>query len=183
MKKLLLHTCCASCLTAPYPHIKNDFEVTAFWWNHNIHPITEYFARRDALRQFVKANNVEYIEHDVYGLLEFLKNAEEAGEDRCRKCYQTRMKITAKIAKNLGFDCFSTTLLYSIYQKHDLLKEVCEQIAIEAGVEFFYYDFREYWKEGQELTKEHGIYRQKYCGCIYSEMERYTPKKDGVANG
>jgi len=183
MKKLLLHTCCASCLAAPYTHIKDDFNVTAFWWNHNIHPITEYFARRDALRKYIKDNNIQYIEHDIYGLVDFLENHDKEGEDRCYNCYLRRMKITVTIAKNLHFDCFSTTLLYSIYQKHDLLIEVCKKMEAEAGVEFFYHDFRQYWKEGQALTIDQGIYRQKYCGCIFSEMERYSPKKDSVANG
>jgi len=190
MKKLLLHTCCAPCLIAPYRHLKDDFHITIFWYNHNIHPTTEYFTRRNALRTFIQQNNIPYIEHDEYGLLRFLKETQNA-ENRCLQCYSTRMHITAYIAKTNGFDCFSTTLLYSIYQKHELLKQICsnEQFPSSGGVAikqtgcsssdfFYYYDFREYFQEGVKLAKASELYRQKYCGCIFSEMERYAPKQN-----
>jgi len=174
MKTMLLHTCCAPCLIAPYSHIKDLFDITIFWWNHNIHPVAEYFARRNALRQFVQQNNIKYIEHDEYGLIQFLKDAQDA-ENRCVHCYAARMRITANIAKSKGFDCWSTTLLYSIHQKHDLLISIGQDIATKSGVEFYYQDFREYFVEGKELAKACDMYRQKYCGCIFSEMERYAP--------
>jgi len=185
MKKLLLHTCCAPCLVAPYQHIKDDFDITIFWWNHNIHPATEYFARRNALRTFVQQHNIPYIEHDEYGLIHFLKDTQNA-ENRCFECYSSRMRITANLAKTKSFDYFSTTLLYSIHQKHDMLKQICTDIAQlddfrspSVGDDgnrpaFHYYDFREYFNEGINLAKSANIYRQKYCGCIFSEMERYA---------
>jgi len=190
MKKLLLHACCAPCLVAPFEHIKNDFDITVFWWNHNIHPVTEYFARRNALRLYVQQHDIPYIEHDEYGLINFLKDTQNA-DNRCYECYSSRMRITANLAKSNGFDYFSTTRLYSIHQKHDLLRQICtdlqfpssrgvatKQTEWSSSPAFYYYDFREYFNEGVNLAKNQNIYRQKHCGCIFSEMERYAKQDD-----
>ncbi len=94
-------------------------------------------------------------------------------EERCRYCYSVRLEATAREAKRSHFDSFSTTLLYSIYQKHDLIKEMGERIAEEVGISFHYEDFRRGWRKGVEVSKAMGLYRQQYCGCIYSEKERF----------
>lgn|SRR5690554_3323715 len=171
--KLLIHACCAPCFIAPYHHLKEEHEITAFWFNHNIHPYTEYQKRLATLRDFVTKNNISYIEKDEYDLDRFIQNAVFRESKRCISCYYERLKYTAIVAKKGKFDAFTSTLLYSKYQDHQLMIEIAESLAKEYDVKFFYQDFREYWKEGIELSKAEGMYRQQYCGCIYSERDRY----------
>ena len=109
-----------------------------------------------------------------YGLDEFCRNVVDCIPERCVKyCYRARMTQTALEAKRRGFETFSTTLLVSPYQKHEELKRVCEEAAELVGVEFLYRDFRVGFREGQQKARELGLYMQKYCGCIFSEEERY----------
>lgn len=179
--KLLLHTCCAPCLVAPYYKLtESGTEVSAFWFNLNIHPYTEYKQRLDTLREFAAAQKFELIERDEYGIDEFVMNTASDIENRCEYCYRHRLEATARTAKEQGFDAFSTTLLYSRYQKHELIKSIAAEMAERYGISFYYEDFRPLWNEGIKLSKEQGMYRQKYCGCIFSERERYLgkPKKD-----
>ncbi len=179
-KKLLMHICCAPCLIAPYEHLKkeSDFDITGFWFNPNIHPFLEYKKRRDTLKDFSETNGLKIIWKDEYNLEDFLRKATFREENRCRMCYYDRLKYTAIVARKGKFDYFSSTLLYSKFQKHDLMKEIGEALAKEYGVKFLYQDFREYWKEGITLSKEQNMYRQQYCGCIYSEKERYWKSYD-----
>jgi hypothetical protein len=110
-------------------------------------------------------------------LEEFLRKSAYREASRCRHCYYDRLKYTAIIAKKGNFDAFSTTLLYSKFQNHQLIKEIGQALAQDYGMKFYYEDFREYWKEGIKLSKQKKMYRQQYCGCIYSEKERYLGKK------
>ena len=175
-KKLLVHTCCAPCLIAPLNKLKEEWDVTLVWYNPNIHPYTEYLKRRDTLRDFALNENIPVIWQDEYDLDMYLKVTDGI---RCRKCYELRLVRTAQIAMGKGFDAFTTTLLYSKYQKHEIIKEVGEDIAARFGVNFLYHDWRDLWQEGIDLSKEAGMYRQSYCGCIFSEKERYwKPSKE-----
>jgi predicted adenine nucleotide alpha hydrolase (AANH) superfamily ATPase len=97
-------------------------------------------------------------------------------ERRCLLCYKMRLVEVVRKAKEVGADAFSSTLLYSRYQKHEVIKNMAEQLAEEHGVAFYYQDFREGWQDGIDSTIAMGIYRQPYCGCIYSEQERYDKK-------
>jgi predicted adenine nucleotide alpha hydrolase (AANH) superfamily ATPase len=110
-----------------------------------------------------------------YPLEGFLRQIIFREEDRCRYCYRLRLVKTALIAKKGRFDAFTTTLLYSRFQKHDLIRSIGEEVAGEYDIPFFYRDFREGWLEGIQISKALGLYRQPYCGCIYSEKERYCP--------
>lgn len=175
--RILVHVCCAPCFVAPHKHISEKHEVTAFWYNHNIHPYTEYEKRLSTLREFVEQENIPYIEKDDYDLNKFLQNSVFREANRCRSCYYERLKYAAIIAKKGKFDAFTSTLLYSKYQNHALMIEIAESLAKEYGVAFYYEDFREYWKEGIELSKAKEMYRQQYCGCIYSEYDRYKKVK------
>jgi predicted adenine nucleotide alpha hydrolase (AANH) superfamily ATPase len=176
-KDLLLHICCAPCLT--YTHEELDrlgIEFSGFWYNPNIHPYTEYKKRLEALRTYMTTRPMAFMEKDEYDIKRFCANAlqhENNGKLRCEYCYRSRLEVTAKQAKEEGFKRFSTTLLFSRYQKHDLLKQVGEEVAREQGIEFFYHDFRPGWNRSIEICKELDIYRQKYCGCIFSEEERF----------
>lgn len=178
VKKLLLHTCCAPCLIAPYQELKaRGIEVTAFWYNTNIHPYTEYKARKETLEAYSASEGFPLIMRDEYGLEPFVKAVVSDIADRCRYCYETRLAATAKLAKEGGFDAFSTTLLYSRYQKHELIIDTADRYAKIYDIPFFYEDWRPLWHKGIELSKAAGMYRQKYCGCIFSEQERYLGGK------
>lgn len=170
-----MHTCCAPCSVYCIDSLKKDgIEPTIFWFNPNIHPYMEYKARRDCLKDYVKTVGVKAIFQEDYGLDEFCKNVVSDIPNRCVNfCYRKRIGETAKYAAKNGFDAFTTTLLVSPYQKHEELVAVCEEMAALCGIEFVYRDFREGFREGQKKARELGLYMQKYCGCIFSEEERY----------
>lgn len=170
-----MHTCCAPCSVYCIDALRSEnIEPTVFWYNPNIHPYIEYKTRRDCLKDYVKKVEVESVFIEEYGLDEFCKNVVDDIENRCvNYCYIKRLSKTAKYAKEHGFDAFTTTLLVSPYQKHEELKAVCEKIADVVGIEFLYRDFRVGFREGQTKARELGLYMQKYCGCIFSEEERY----------
>lgn len=174
-KSLLLHTCCAPCSVYCIDSLRSEgIEPTVFWYNPNIHPYVEYKTRRDCLKDYLKSIKVKGIFKENYGLDEFCKNAIKDLENRCVKyCYRARLSETVKFAKENGYEFFSTTLLVSPYQKHEELKAVCEELAELSGVKFLYRDFRVGFREGQKKARELGMYMQKYCGCIFSEEERY----------
>ena len=176
--KLLLHTCCAPCSVYCIEQLrKENIEPVLYWYNPNIHPFKEYEARRDTLIDYSKSIGVELIVEDVYGLDEFCKNVSDNLESRCTSyCYPVRLRKTFEYAKNNGFDTVSTTLLYSIYQNHDFIKQLCERLSEEYGIDFLYRDFRVGFWEGHDKAIESGLYMQKYCGCIFSEEDRYVKK-------
>jgi predicted adenine nucleotide alpha hydrolase (AANH) superfamily ATPase len=172
--KILLHICCANCGIYPLERIKEKGDqVVGYFFNPNIHPYQEYQRRLEALKQYSEKAGLEVIYRDEYLLEEFLKHVAERPEERCSYCYLVRLEAVAREAKRSGFDQFSTTLLQSTHQNHQLIKEAGEQIAKEVEVPFYYEDFRPGWKRGVEVSKAMGLYRQQYCGCIYSEKERY----------
>jgi len=177
--KVLLHTCCAPCSVYCIDTLRKEvIEPTLYWYNPNIHPFTEYKARRDCLIEYAKNINVECIVEDEYGLDEFCKNVSNILETRCVDyCYPVRLRKTFKYAKLNGYDSVSTTLLYSIYQNHNFIKKYCENLSKEFGIEFLYRDFRHGFWVGHNKAKESGLYMQKYCGCIFSEEDRYVKKK------
>lgn len=173
--KLLMHTCCAPCSVYCIDKLRQqNIEPTVYWYNPNIHPYIEYKTRRDTLKEYTASINVNAIFEEDYGLDEFCKNVIGDLQNRCvNYCYRVRMEQTAKYAKENGYDCFTTTLLVSPYQRHDELKAVCEEIAKEYGLEFLYRDFRGGFRDGQAKARELGLYMQKYCGCVFSEEDRY----------
>lgn len=175
--KILLHSCCAPCFIAPYYRLKEaGHSVSAYWFNPNIHPLREYQLRRDALREFASRESFELVEINEYGLHEFLKNTMGDISRRCEYCYKTRIEAVAKAASEGGYDAFSSTLLYSKFQDHNSIVHFAQEMSKSYQVEFFYEDWRELWKEGIRLSKEAGMYRQQYCGCIFSEEERFRER-------
>lgn len=172
--KLLLHICCAPCLIYPLKVLKQDqHDITGCFYNPNIHPCTEYQKRLHALEDYAQRQNLEVLRPAVYDMEDFLRSVVFREADRCHACYYLRLRYAAQIASSQSFDAFTTTLLYSKYQKHELIKSVAESLAKEYGVSFYYHDFRAGWSEGVRISRETGIYRQSYCGCIYSEKDRY----------
>ena len=177
--KLLLHACCAPCSVYCIDELrKENIKPTIYWYNPNIHPYKEYEARRDCLIEYTKTIGVKCIIEDEYGLDEFCKNVANNLNSRCVDyCYPVRLRKTFEYAKKHGYDAVTTTLLYSIYQKHEYIKKLCEDLSKEFGIDFLYRDFRYGFWEGHEKAKEAGLYMQKYCGCIFSEEDRYVKKK------
>lgn len=171
--KLLMHTCCAPCSVYCIEELRKEgIEPTVYWYNPNIHPYTEYKARRDCLKEYTKAINVQAIFEEEYGLDEFCKEAVKNIEARCvNYCYPVRLRKTFEYAKEHGYDAVTTTLLYSIYQKHDFIKHLMEQYSKEYGIDFLYRDFRVGFWEGHQKAHDLGLYMQKYCGCIFSEEQ------------
>jgi len=148
-------------------------EITGFFYNPNIHPYKEYRMRLDTLKDYAQKIGLSIIYKDEYNLEEFLRHLVYREALRCRFCYYLRLKETAWRAKESNFEAFTTTLLISPYQDHNLIQEVARSVGAEAGISFHYEDFRAGYHEGIQISKEYGLYRQAYCGCIYSEKERY----------
>ena len=174
--KLLMHTCCAPCSVYCIDELrKNGIEPTLYWYNPNIHPYTEYVKRKDCLKEYSKKINVKAIFEDEYGLDVFCKNVVENINARCvNYCYPVRLRKTFEYAKANGYDTVTTTLLYSIYQKHDFIKKLMEDLSKEFEINFLYIDFRKGFWQGHQKAIEQGLYMQKYCGCIFSEEMRYN---------
>jgi predicted adenine nucleotide alpha hydrolase (AANH) superfamily ATPase len=154
---------------------EEGIEPALFWYNPNIHPFTEYRSRRDALIDYAGQIGASLVQRDEYGLRAFLAAVGPDGADRCAHCYRVRLEETARRAAAHGYDSFSTTLLISPYQDHEALRTVAEAAAARHGAAFLYRDFRPLFRAGQQAARELGLYRQKYCGCIFSEEERYRP--------
>ncbi len=178
--RLLLHTCCGPCTIYPLRVLREEaVEVMGYFYRSNIHPYTECLRRQQTLNAYAEQVAMPLIIAPDYNLEAFLRNIAFRESERCRFCYHDRLRSAAIVASRGKFDAFSTTLLYSKFQKHDTIRWVAESVANEVGVPFYYRDFRAGWKEGVTRSKELGMYRQQYCGCIYSERERYLerPKK------
>jgi len=172
--KILLHICCAPCTIYPLEILRKEAgQVKGVFFNPNIHPYLEYKKRLDTVREYAAREGLEVNLAEGYPIEDFLQKTAALGKDRCSYCYEVRLRYTAEQARKGLFDAFTTTLLYSRYQKHDLIRATAEDIARENDIPFFYRDFRDGWEEGVRQSKEMGLYRQKYCGCIFSEKERY----------
>lgn len=169
--RLLLHICCAPCLIYPYERLREKgFEVTGFFYNPNIHPFSEYNNRRQALVGFADKYSKLEIIYPEYLPQEYFRavNLKKESPGRCAICWSLRLRKTAEYAKENGFNSFSTTLLVSPYQDQDLLKTIGDAVAKQEAIEFYYEDFRPGFRQAHNQAKAGGIYRQKYCGCIYS---------------
>lgn len=176
--KTLLHICCAPCSIACIESLRGEgIEPTGFWFNPNIHPFTEYRARKNTLVDYAKSIGLDLVLQGEYGLRSFIAGVSPNFDDRCGYCYRVRFEEAARYAAQNGFDAFSTTLLISPYQKHALICKVANEVAEQYGVGFLYRDFRPYFRDGQQEARDLGLYMQKYCGCIFSEEDRYKKKK------
>jgi len=176
--KLLMHICCANCCLYPLKTLfSKNIDVKGLWLNPNIHPYTEYQMRLDSLRILQKEwdLDIEYADH--YGLKEFLRAVVYNEDNRCTLCYIMRLEETARTAKKMGLDGFTTSLLVSPYQNFDMIVATGNEMSKKYAIPFYIEDFRPGWQNSIGMSKELGLYRQKYCGCVYSEMERYLKKK------
>lgn len=176
--KMLLHCCCGPCAVGSLPQYEElGYEPFGYFYNPNIHPYQEHKARRKAFIELMDERGLPYEVVNDYPLADWLSQVANAPEQRCIYCYESRLTQAAVFAVKHGFERFSSTLLISPYQDHQLIANIGNKIATQFGLEFVYLDLREGFRAGQSAAREMGLYMQKYCGCIYSEKERYVKKK------
>ena len=188
--KVLLHTCCAPCsVECIETLLEEKIEFSLYWYNPNIHPYTEYRSRKDSLELLAEKRALPLVEENEYGLRSFLNETyclvpkgigQNSDALRCALCYSMRLEKTAALAAEKSFSAFSTTLLISPYQNHELVRYTGEELAAQYGIEFLYRDFRPVFRRSREEAKKAGYYMQKYCGCIFSEEERYLGKMNNA---
>ena len=175
--KILVHICCGPCAVVFVNGLADiGIKPVLFWYNPNIHPFTEYKNRKESARKFAEFMGLKIDLNDYYGLREFTAGVVHNMDDkdkRCSYCYSTRMEYTAKYAAQKGFDSFSTTLLASPYQDHKKINQYAEKFAKIYGIKFETQDFRQNYRAGKVKARDMELYMQKYCGCIFSEEERY----------
>ena len=175
MKRLLIHSCCAHCAAYTVEYWQEQgYEVSAFWYNPNIHPYTEHQHRLEAMQSLAKKMSLPLIVAEGYDIIDYFRRVVGHEPQRCQYCFKLRLSKTAETAKDMGFDAFTTTLLISPQQKHELIKEVGNELAGEWGIDFLYADLRKRYSDSRHMTKPMELYRQQYCGCVYSEWERYA---------
>jgi len=175
--RLLAHICCAPCATYTIDRLRQiGFDVAGFWFNPNIHPWQEHERRRASLEAYAGRIALPMAWHPSYDMVDFLRrvSGQEQFRRRCAICYELRLGETARQARAGGFAAFTTTLLISPYQDQDLIRQIGERLGRAEGVEFYFENFRRGWAERSRLSKLYDLYRQQYCGCIYSEWERYA---------
>ncbi|MEJ2200177.1 MAG: epoxyqueuosine reductase QueH [Desulfuromonadaceae bacterium] len=175
---ILLHICCANCAIIPNQALRQQgHDVTGYFYNPNIHPFLEFKRRLDTVKEYANRTGLSVIYREDYLLRDFLAQVAAAPSSRCNYCYHSRLEETARFAAENGFEAFSSSLLYSRFQQHGEIRAQGEAMARDFGLTFVYQDFRKGWNEGIALSKAMGLYRQQYCGCIYSEQDRYAPQK------
>jgi hypothetical protein len=177
LSRILVHTCCGPCLIYPYERLeRRGFEVFSFFYNPNIHPYEEYRRRLKAWKDFVNEFQIPH-ENSPYSPEFYFQAVSFRERERCLHCYRLRLEASVKKAREMDFDYFSTTLLVSPYQKHNEARGIGESLGELYGVPFFYEDFREGYYQGARKSRELSMYRQWYCGCLYSEIERMEEKE------
>jgi hypothetical protein len=152
-------------------------QITGVFYNPNVHPYQEYQRRHQTLREYAEKTFLNVIWPEGYPMEEFLRAVATLKEsERCAFCLRDRLAYTAELAIMEKYEAFTTTLLYSKFQNHDLIREIGKELSQQLGIFFYYHDFRAGWDEGVKISKELGMYRQPYCGCIYSEKKRFYKK-------
>jgi predicted adenine nucleotide alpha hydrolase (AANH) superfamily ATPase len=176
--RLLLHICCAPCAVAIVDKLKNQAELSleGFFYNPNIHPIQEYTLRKASVEDMAQGFNLPLLTKNEDGMALWKEKLNGDKALRCNTCYALRLDETARLAKEKGFEAFTTSLLISPYQDHDLIRTLGEKMAQKYQLKFYYEDFRELYRKGREMSRGK-YYMQKFCGCMYSYAESDHPKK------
>ncbi len=175
MKKVLIHACCAHCAAYTINYWRQQgYDVSALWYNPNIHPYLEHQHRLESMKSLAQEMNLPLIVTEGYDMIEYFCQVAGHESQRCRYCFSLRLSKTAETARQNGFSAFTTTLLISPQQKHDIIRETGHKVADEQGLEFLYADLRKRYSDSRHLTKPLNLYRQQYCGCVYSEWERHA---------
>ena len=175
MKSVLVHVCCAHCAAYTVDYWRQQgYEVGALWYNPNIHPYLEHQNRLESMKSLAQEINLVLTIPDGYDMVEYFRRVVGNEVERCHHCFNLRLARTAEIAREMDFTAFTSTLLISPHQKHDLLREIGSTLAGKQGIEFLYSDLRKRYSESRHQTKPLNLYRQQYCGCVYSEYERHA---------
>ena len=175
MKSVLVHSCCAHCAAYTLTYWREQgYEVSALWYNPNIHPYLEHRQRLESMQSLARETGFPLIVHEGYDMMEYFRRVAGHEAERCRYCYELRLEKTAEVARERGFSAFTSTLLISPQQQHEAVREIGSRVVERAGVEFLYADLRKRYSDSRCLTKPMELYRQQYCGCVYSEWERYA---------
>ena len=175
MKSVLVHSCCAHCAAYPIDYWRQQgYEVSVLWYNPNIHPYTEHQHRLEAMKSLAQQVDLPVIVNEGYDIIDYFRQVAGHESQRCQYCFRLRLSKTVEVAHQMGFNAFTTTLLISPHQKHDLLHEVGNELAREKGIDFLYIDLRKRYSDSRRMTKPLNLHRQQYCGCVYSEWERYA---------
>ncbi|MFC1903799.1 epoxyqueuosine reductase QueH [Chloroflexota bacterium] len=175
MKSVLIHCCCAHCAAYTIEHWREQgYDASALWYNPNIHPYTEHQNRLEAMKSLAQEMNFPLVVTDGYDMMAYFRQVAGHEAERCQYCFRLRLSKTAEMAHQMNSGAFTTTLLISPQQKHELLREIGNELAEEKGIEFLYADLRKRYSDSRHRTKGLNLYRQQYCGCIYSEWERYA---------
>lgn len=171
--RLLMHMCCGPCTTYPAKVLAEaGHEIHGLFYNPNIHPLAEHTLRLDSVRKLLGHMGLTATIHEEYDVEEYFRRVVFRENNRCAACYHLRLEKAAREAAQRRFDAFTTTLLVSPYQKHELIREIGRNVGSEYEIEFYYEDFRPGWPQTRRMSGEMGLYRQKYCGCLFSEKER-----------
>ena len=189
--KLLLHSCCAPCSSYVLEYLSNYFYITVLYYNPNIYPEDEYYHRAVEQKRFIKEFPTKYpvtfVEGNFeperfYETVKGYENIREGGE-RCFRCYELRLREAAEYAKKLNCDYFTTTLSISPMKNAAKLNEIGGMLAEEYGIPYLYSDFkkRDGYKRSTIISAEYGMYRQDYCGCVFSKREREEQKRERAA--
>ncbi len=174
-KPLALHSCCGPCSSYVIEYLSKYFDITVFFYNPNIHPSEEYKLRLSEQKRLCKILGVPVLDcdYDAENFFEKVKGFEECieGGERCTKCFEMRLEYTAKLAKEKGFTLFATTLTVSPHKNAPLINETGKQIGEKYGIEWLYSDFkkRSGYLRSIELSRQYNLYRQHYCGCVFSK--------------
>ena len=173
-KRILVHICCGPCATYTVKRLREEgWAVTGYWFNPNIQPYGEHEKRGEALAKFAEAVSLPVIWEPGYEMVSFLREVvgHERFRERCTLCYRLRLERTARVAAGQGFEVVTTTLLISPYQDQKTIRALGEELAQAQGLAFYFENFRQGFAEHHRLAKEYDLYRQRYCGCVYSEWE------------
>jgi len=174
---VLVHCCCAHCAAYTVDYWRQQgYEVSALWYNPNIHPYMEHQHRLEAMKSLAQEVNLPLIITEGYGIIDYFRQVVGHEPQRCQYCFGLRLLKTAETAHQAGFNAFTTSLLISPHQKHDLLRKIGNKISKEKGIDFLYADLRKRYSNSRRMTKGLNLHRQQYCGCVYSEWERYAKR-------
>ena len=175
MKSVLIHVCCAHCAAYTVEYWREQgYKVSALWYNPNIHPYAEHQHRLEAMKFLAQELNLTLTVNEGYDMIKYFRRVVRHESERCQYCFRLRLSKTADTACQMNLSAFTTTLLISPHQKHDLLHEIGDELAEEKSIEFLYADLRKRYTDSRHLTKPLDLYRQQYCGCVYSEWERHA---------
>jgi len=177
--RVLLHACCGPCLIEPYDALTAEHEVEVVYANPNIHPIEEYRRRRDTLLSYAREHgiSVRELEYDPVLWMRAIAGVEDDPPARCRACFELRLRLTAEEAVAKGFEGFATTLTVSPYQDEGAIREAGERVAVTTGVRYLHRDFRDRYQKATRRSRDLGMYRQNYCGCMLSDVEAHIQRE------